>query len=156
MPNKAGKGGFSPGKKVRGRGKSFKNRLFEAIKGSSLIGMAKDSSDEDVEAAYLAHFAERAFDTEDAASPTLLKTLIDKSYPSIKSIMPTVDFEFDTDSEPMEQANQIIAAASSGQIPADIAVIFVQCIKNCIDIEEYTDLKDRIEKIEASLGLTNE
>lgn len=156
MVNKRNKGQFNSEREVKKRGKSFKTKLFDSIKQNALIGMNEKSSLEDIEAAYLSHFAKRAFSDDDSSSAMLLKTLIDKSYPSIKSIMPSVDFEFDESSKPMEQANQIIKAASSGQIPADIAVIFVQCIKNCIDIEEYTDLKDRIEKIEESLGLKNE
>ena len=156
MVNKRNKGQFNSEREVKKRGKSFKTKLFDSIKKNALIGMTENSKLEEVEEAYLNHFAQRAFDNSDSSSGMLLKTLVDKSYPSIKPIMPNVDFEFDKSSKPMEQANQIITAASSGQIPADIAVIFVQCIKNCIEIEEYTDLKERIEKIEESLGLTNE
>ena len=47
---------------------------------------------------------------------------------------------------------QVMSAAAKGLIPPDIANTFIQSIKSMIDIEEYTDLKDRIEKIEAALN----
>jgi hypothetical protein len=140
----------APSKKPRG--KSFKNKLLDTIAAQSLLNVKKGATKEEIEQAYLSHAAGRAFDPDDAASPTLLKTLLDKSYAGIKSTMPTFNFEFDADSEPMEQANQIIKAASDGMIPPDIAVIFIQCIKSCSDIEEFTELKARIEALEKALS----
>lgn len=136
----------------RSRGKAFKTLLLESIREESLIGLNPDSTREDAEKAYIQHVSRRAFNIEDPNSATLLKTLMDKSYSSIKATMPTYDFEFDIDAKPMEQASQIIKASSTGQIPPDVASIFVQSIKSMIDIEEYTDLKDRIEKLEAIIN----
>ena len=154
MANKAGKGGFAASKQPENkppRGKSFKNKLLDTIAAQSLLNVKKGATRAEVEQAYLNHAATRAFDTEDAASPTLLKTLLDKSYAGIKSTMPMFNFDFDVDSKPMEQANQIIKASSEGMIPPDVATIFIQCIKNCSDIEEFTELKSRIEALERAL-----
>ena len=41
---------------------------------------------------------------------------------------------------------------ADGVIPPDIGAQFVSSIKSMIDIEEYTDLKERIEKLEATLN----
>ena len=152
MANKTGKGTFTADSQPpKARGKSFKNKLLDTIAAQSLLNVKKGATREEIEQAYLNHAATRAFDSDDAASPTLLKTLLDKSYAGIKSTMPTFNFDFDADSEPMEQANQIIKAASAGMIPPDIAVIFIQCIKSCSDIEEFTELKSRIEALERAL-----
>jgi len=152
MANKTGKGGFGDRDEVPKRGRSAKNILLDAIREESLIGLSEDSTKEDAEKAYLTHIAKRAFNPEDQASATLLSKLLDKTYSSIKATMPTFDFEFDQSSKPMEQASQIIQASSTGQIPPDVAAIFVQCIKHSVEIEEYTDLKERIEKLEAMIN----
>lgn len=140
------------GDNLPGRGRAIKTLMLEAIREESLLSLTPKSTREDAEKAYLKHIAKRAFNPEDPASPTLIKTLMDKSYPSIKATMPTYDFEFDVNAKPMEQASQIIKASSTGQIPPDVASVFVQSIKNMIDIEEYTDLKERIEKLEAIIN----
>ena len=44
---------------------------------------------------------------------------------------------------------------ASGKIPSDIGNVFIQSIKSMIDIEEYTDLKERLISIEQSLGINN-
>lgn len=150
--SKPNKTTLKKGDNLPARGRSFKNKLLDTIAAQSLLDVKKNASKEVIEQAYLNHIAKRAFDSDDAASPTLLKTLLDKSYAGIKSTMPMFNFEFDADSKPMDQANQIIKASSEGKIPPDVAAIFVQCIKNCIEIEEYTDLKARIEKLEELLN----
>ena len=63
-----------------------------------------------------------------------------------------MEFEFDKNSKPHEQASQILQAVSNGQIAPDIGQMFVGSIKSMIDIEEYTDLKERIEKLERALA----
>ena len=152
MVNKTGKGQFSSDNQPKGRGRSTKTLLFEAIREESLIGLKKDSTKEDAEKAYLTHIARRAFDSEDQASATLLSKLLDKTYSSIKATMPTYEFEFTPDAKPLDKVTQIMTASSEGQIPPDVAAIFVQCIKACVDIEEFTDLKERLEKLEAMIN----
>ena len=89
---------------------------------------------------------------EVAPNPTLLTLVINRIEPPLKAIAPMVEFEFDTDAKPHEQANQLLKAVSNGQIAPDIGQMFVASIKSMIDIEEYTDLKDRIEKLEKALA----
>ena len=48
--------------------------------------------------------------------------------------------------------NEILQAVANSQIAPDIGQMFVGSIKSMIDIEEYTDLKDRIEKLEKALS----
>jgi hypothetical protein len=41
---------------------------------------------------------------------------------------------------------------SNGIIPPDVGALFIASIKSMVDIEENTDLKERIEKLEALLN----
>tara|TARA_R110002020_G_scaffold467302_1_gene690757 strand:- start:1174 stop:1614 length:441 start_codon:yes stop_codon:yes gene_type:complete len=89
---------------------------------------------------------------EIAPNPTLLTLALNRIEPPVKAIAPMVEFEFNKDLKPHEQAGQVLLAVSSGQIPPDIGQMFIGSIKSMIDIEEYTDLKDRIERLEAALN----
>lgn len=85
-------------------------------------------------------------------NPMLLNMVLNRIEPPFKAVAPMVEFDFNKDSKPHEQAAQILQAVSEGQIAPDIGQMFVSSIKSMIDIEEYTDLKDRIEKLEAVLN----
>tara|TARA_R110000764_G_scaffold224300_1_gene313414 strand:- start:211 stop:633 length:423 start_codon:yes stop_codon:yes gene_type:complete len=85
-------------------------------------------------------------------NPTLLTLVVSRITPPLKSTTELVDFDFDKTAKPHEQAAQVLHAVSNGDIPADIGIMFVSAIKSMIDIEEYTDLKERIEKLEATLN----
>ena len=91
-----------------------------------------------------------------APNPQLLTLVLQRVEPPFKATMPMVDFEFDSSLKPHEQAAQVLGAASNGELSPDIASIFISSIKSMIDIEEYTDLKERIEAIEKSLGVSND
>ena len=66
--------------------------------------------------------------------------------------MEPVNFEFDKNASPAQQSIQVLDAAANGDIPPDVAQIFINAIKSNIDIEAATELKERIEKLEALLG----
>ena len=133
------------------RGRSKRTLILEAIKETSLVGTSKDSTPEEVEVAFFKHVAERATNAEDNNSGMCLKLLADKGWASVKPSSECVSFDFDDKAEPHEQAAQVVKAASKGLIPPDIANTFVSSIKSMIDIHEYTELKQRIEKLEAVL-----
>lgn len=145
---KKNSGMFSSDRQPAKRGKSFKNKLLEVIRDEALLGV--ESADlKKQEQAYLRHFAARAFDSDDMASGTLLKELINKSYPSLKSVMPNVEFDFEPAEDVTTQVNQIIKATSQGLIPPDVASIFLGAVKAAYDIEASTALKERIEALES-------
>lgn len=85
-------------------------------------------------------------------NPVLLTLVMNRIEPPLKSISPMVNFDFDPNAKPHEQANQVLQAVANSQIAPDIGQMFVSSIKSMIDIEEYTDLKSRIEKLEAALN----
>lgn len=145
-------------KKPRGKGK--KNLMLDAIKevckdeheflkkiveiglgGMTVVGK-DDDGNEELEYRH--------------PNTVLLNLVINRIEPPLKATSPKIDFDFDETLKPYQQAAQVLKAVSSGDIPPDIGSVFIQSIKAMIDIEEYTNLKDRIEVIEKSLGLTND
>jgi hypothetical protein len=144
---------FTSDNQPKGRGRSFKTKLFEVIRNESLLDLEPNASIDTAENAYLKHFATRAFDSSDQASGALLKELLSKSYPGLKATMPTIDFDLPENSTPIQKANAILKAVSEGGIPPDVGALLIQAAKYTIDIEIGTEMKERIEKIEESLGL---
>jgi len=142
---------FSKDNQPKKRSRAFKNRLWDAIKKEALLEVGEKSSNSEVEEAFLCHVAKRAFDGGDSNSATLLKELLSKSYASVKSTLPQFEFDFNAGASPVTQVNQLIAASSQGHIPADVAAIFIQSVKDAAIIEEKTDVKERLEKVEEML-----
>ncbi len=134
------------------RGKAFKTKVFEVMKENAIDMCPPDATREEVEKVYLTHFVKRAFNAEQSESSMLLKSLNDKMYPGLKPTMPSVKFEFDENASVSDKTNQIIKAATEGNISPDVASIFLAAIKDQTVIEANTDLKARIEAIEAMLG----
>ena len=123
------------------RGKSERTKILDAMKRA---GVSEDG--------FYDLLITRATDPADNFT---FKELLARISPISKSVSPLVEFEFPKDAKPHIQAAYVLSAVSSGLIPSDIGNMFVQSIKAMIDIEEYTDLKERIEAIEKSLGVTN-
>ncbi len=86
----------------------------------------------------------------------LLNLVLNRIEPPLKATSPMVEFNFTKESEPHIQASEVLQAVSNGQLAPDIGNMFIQSIKAMIDIEEYTNLKQRIEEIEKSLGVSSE
>lgn len=138
------------------RGRSNKTIILEMMREQSFLKLNKDSTKDAAEKAFFATVAKSAFNPEDQNRGMCLKLLADKGWASVKPSSEMIEFEFDIDALPHVQAAQVMKGAAEGRIPPDIANTFVQSIKAMIDIEEYTQLKKRIESIEKSLGLTND
>ena len=137
----------------RKRGKAFKTLLFDAIREESLIGSSHNDTKEDIERHFLTHIAKRAFDSEDKDSGSLLKETLNKSYPGLKSTMPSINFHLPDNAKPIEKAEAILKAVSDGEIPPDVGALLIQAAKYTIDIEMATDIKERMDKIEEALGI---
>lgn len=84
--------------------------------------------------------------------PKLLALVLSRIEPPLKATMPMVEFEFNIDAKPHEQAAQVVEAVSNGEISPDIGHMFISSIKSMIEIHEFTDLKNRIEALE---GIVN-
>ena len=127
---------------IKRRGKSTRTKLLEALKRAG-----------HTEEGFLDTLIEKAFDSDDSFT---FKELLTRLAPVDKAVAPMVEFDFPKDAKPHEQAGAVMEAVSNGIVPPDIGNMFIASIKSMIDIEEYTDLKDRIERIEKSLGVSCE
>ncbi len=127
-------------KNIPARGKGKKSLMLEAIR--DVCGTEQDFLKQVV-----------AVGLGDSKSnlppnPALITLVMNRIEPPLKSISPMVNFEFNPKAKPHEQANQVLQAVANSEIAPDIGQMFVSSIKSMIDIEEYTDLKDRIMVLE--------
>ena len=135
-------------KDMPARGKSKKNLILDMLKAKSMLDLDLNSTNDEAEQAFFHHIATSAFNLEDQNRSMCLKLLADKGWASVKPSSELIEFEFDDKAAPHIQAAQVMNAASKGLIPPDIANTFIQSIKSMIDIEEFTNLKDRIIALE--------
>ena len=138
-----------PGK----RGPAKKTLMLNAIKRKSLLGVSPNASREEVEQAFFDEWVDRALDSKDICSGTIFNALVNKIYPNVKPVNEPVKFDFDPHATPAQRAMQIMTAASNGQLEPDIAALFVRTLGDVFQIEVGTDLKARIEEIEAMAGI---
>lgn len=133
------KGQFSSDNQPRkGRGKSERTKWIEALTKSG-------HSEQD--------FYELVIDEAmNQRSAMAVGEILRRISPIPKQVAPSIEFDLKKDSEPHEKAEQILDAISAGQIPPDIGATLITSIKAFVDIEEFTELKRRIEKLEAVLN----
>lgn len=169
MARKSNTGTFKAGNKSQ-RGKSFKTKMLDALREVAknehalveagdkdpedvLVSVPKGAKTEAVEKIFMTHLMERVIDKADPASMTLLTHVLNKSYPSLKQVSPEVKIAgFPHDGTAAEKAIHIMSAISAGAVPPDTGALIIQALKNTIDIEESTDLKQRIIKLEEALN----
>ena len=132
------------GDKLPNRGKAKKSLMLEAIR--DVCG------DEQEFLKQVVTIGLGDTNNEISPNPTLLTLVLGRIEPPLKSVSPMVEFDFDVNAKPHEQGNQILKAVGDGQLAPDIGQMFIGSIKSMIDIEEYTDLKERIEKLEELLN----
>lgn len=123
---------------ARGRGKSERTKILEAMKRA---GKTEES--------FYDALIERAFMPDDNFG---YKEVLQRLAPLRKAVMPDVEFELDKNSTPQEKAAQILDAVSSSKIPPDIGMGLINAIRNVIEIEANTELKARIEKLEEMIN----
>ena len=122
----------------KGRGKSERTKILEAMQRAG-----------QTEEGFYDLLMEKAFNPEDNFT---FKELLNRISPIPKAVNPLYNFELPKGSKPHEKAAFVLDAISTGVIPSDVGNICIQAIKAMIDIEEYTDLKERIEKLEKALS----
>lgn len=143
---------LKPGDNLPARGRAFKNILFDVLREESQIDLAPESSREDAEKAFIKHAAGRAFNIEDTASSTILNEFMKRSFPPLKPTSEAIKFDFPANGTATEKALSVIEAISNGDIPVDVGQTIVGIIKDSVIIEEGTDLKERISKLEALIN----
>lgn len=146
MANSNPKNKFSSDNQPKGRGESYRTKLLAALK------QYRNDMDEET---FLKEYISKAF-AEDGAA--MLREIFIRISPVPKSVAPNVEFHFPDKGSPVEKIDSIIKAVSIGSIPADIAQMIVSIIKIGIDVQETTELMERVAKLEALLsgGLNGE
>lgn len=138
-------------KPTRGRGKSFLTKLTDVIRDKAMLEVGEGASKEEAERAFIEHLSQRAFDASDGQSVQLLKSLIDKSYPPLKSALPKYEFNLPENATASQRSEAIMKAVADGDIPADVGALMVQTAKTCLEIEMGSDLVERLESLERQL-----
>lgn len=139
----------------RRRGKSFKNLLFDVIREESLLDVKRGATREEAEKAFINHAAQRAFNPNDQSSATVLNEFMKRSFPALKQVAEPVKFDLPLESTPKQKADAIWHAVSIGNMSTDIAKDLISMIKDQVSIEEFTELKLRLEEIEKAMGVHN-
>ncbi len=134
------------------RGRAFKTILFEVIREESLIDVPKGATKDQAEKAFITHAANRAFDSKDSNSSTILNEFLKRTFPPLKQTQEAVNFEFPSDGTPSQKAFAVVDAISSGLLPADVGQTVIAIIKDSVVIKESTELEERIAQLES---LTN-
>jgi len=140
------------GENLPARGRAFKSILFDVLREESQINLNPESTREDAEKAFIKHAALRAFNQEDTASATILNEFMKRSFPPLKPTSETIKFDFPVNGSATDKALSVIDAISSGDIPVDVGQTIVGIIKDSVIIEEGTDLKERIAKLESLIN----
>ena len=122
----------------KGRGKSERTKWIEALNKA-------DHSEGDFYELVISQ-------AMDEKSPMAINEVLRRISPIPKAVAPSIEFNLGEKSEPHEKAEQILDAISNGEIPPDIGATLISSIKAFVDIEEFTELKRRIEKLEAVLS----
>ena len=85
----------------------------------------------------------------------MMKELIVRFSPLPKPVAPVFEVDFPDDGTPVEKIDAVIRGIASGIIPADIGKMFAEVIKTGIDVQEVTELAQRLERLEKLLGAQN-
>lgn len=118
----------------KGRGKSERTKLLEAME-------RHGKTEED----FYDLLMERAFNTDDNFT---FKELLSRLSPIAKATSPLITFKFNPKGKPHNQAKQALAAAANGEIPTDLANMFISSISSMLNIQEKTDFELRLKAIE--------
>lgn len=100
----------------------------------------------------IAHVVSRAFDSEDRDSAQLLKELLSRIAPPLKSTVQAVEFDFPADGTHADKIDAILAAVAAGLLAPDVAVMVAGIVKTALDVRETTELVERLERLEALIN----
>ena len=131
---------FTSVKQPKGRGKSKKTLMLDAIK-------AECKSEEE----FLKGVVRAAIgDPEGQIPPNaqLMTLVLNRIEPPLKSVLPVMEFNFPIDGTAVDKSLAVVDAISKGEVPVDIGQTVIGIIKDSVIIEEATDLKERIAKLE--------
>jgi len=139
-------------KKMKGRGKERRTIILEAMRDSNSFGALESDTVAEVENKYWKHICDISVDKDHPDRQMFAKVISDKVAPNFKPSLERVKFDLDTTKSSSEQSEQILKAIASGEVPADVGKMLIEAIASIVKIDEYTELKDRIDNLEGVLN----
>lgn len=145
--------------RLPGRGLSNKTRILNGIRAAAVMdvgtidtsGKTESQVRELIEEKFWQYIATQAT-VDEKNGAMLLKAMLDKGWSNMKPVMESQQFDFDPEATQAVQARQILKAASDGMIAPDVAKTYLEAMASLMKVEEITDLKERLEKLEETLN----
>lgn len=72
--------------------------------------------------------------------------------PAYKPTLEPIKIDYPKDGTAVQKANAVYDAIAGGEISPDVGQIFIDALSKMLNIEEITDLKNRLERIEEILN----
>jgi hypothetical protein len=116
----------------------FRTRMIDALKARGVD-----------EQGFVALLVSKALDGE-GNNGVYISELLKRYAPITKATLEPVDIaNFPQEGTPLQKAEAVYNAMAAGEIPPDVGQIFIDSISKLLAIEEITELKARLDKLEA-------
>lgn len=81
-----------------------------------------------------------------------LQVVTSRAVPTYKPTLEPIKIEYPKDGTAVQKADAVYNAIAEGEIPADVGQTLIDALSKMLNIEEITDLKARLERIEEILN----
>jgi len=138
-----------PKKEYRHTGERARTRLLRAMANVTRKVKNPDGTQSEeylTEDLYLEEVVKASF-----TDGKLMKELFARLSPAAKSLAPTVAIEFPEKGTPVEKMEAVLFAVTRGDISPDVGITITAMIKQTVDVNEVTELMDRMQKLEESI-----
>ncbi len=138
-----------PKPEYRHTGERARTRLLRAMANVTRKVTAPDGTQKEeylTEDKYLEEVVRASFN-----DGKLMKELFARLSPAAKSLAPTVAIDFPEDGTPVEKMEAVLFAVTRGTISPDVGITITAMIKQTVDVNEVTELMDRMAKLEESI-----
>lgn len=131
-------------------GKHFRIKVLESIGRQKMYGLRSNAALKKIEEAWIDDMVKRAFIgiDDEKADDQLFREIIRKAFPDQKAVMPDFEFDLPRGLTPLQKAEAIFQAISTGHIPPDVGKLLIDAAKTVVDIQAVTDFEDRIKALE--------
>lgn len=153
MPKRATSTSFGknrqPKPEYRHTGERARTRLLRAMANVTRKITKPDGTQSEIymtEDAYLEEVVRASF-----SDGKLMKELFARLSPAAKSLAPTVTIEFPEQGTPVEKMEAVLFAVTRGDISPDVGITITAMIKQTVDVNEVTELMDRMAKLEEAI-----
>lgn len=81
-----------------------------------------------------------------------LQIVANRAVPNYKQTLEPIKIVYPKDGTAVQKANAVYDAIAEGEVPADVGSMLIDALSKMLNIEEITDLKARLERIEQILN----